>query len=327
MHMLQYMQQCFLHHKVVLCHPNKGSSFRVFFLQSFGNLFLDIIMSNGGDYKAISIIFTLFYVGLYLLLVIIISVYCWVKLEDEIIYQLLKLTKEYKKIARKKDINDGKSIASHMSTEIEMNKITSNTGQESPVISVNSDNKSEIMSQFDVDIFIQKLGKETFIKPIPDVYYYSVMNKIDDMELKFDNDYNDEMVYDIEGDNTMGLLLDMNSPSKQLINIANIAMQPSNLSVKTDEVRKESISVNRSEYIGNDLDRDKAKEFGKQLSCKLKFGYWVWISWNMSSIYGLLIIHIWDLGTDIGVIFQWYILLYKHRKYRNVIYWCLCVYI
>ena len=38
----------------------------------------------------------------------------------------------------------------------------------------------------------------------------------------------------------------------------------------------------------------------------VKFFYWVWVTWNMSAIYGLLIIHIWDIGTDIAVMIKWY---------------------
>ena len=41
-----------------------------------------------------------------------------------------------------------------------------------------------------------------------------------------------------------------------------------------------------------------------ELSCGTRFGYWLWITYNMSGIYGLLLVHIWDMTTDAAVILK-----------------------
>ena len=47
-------------------------------------------------------------------------------------------------------------------------------------------------------------------------------------------------------------------------------------------------------------------EADEQIAFSVKCFYWGLVTWNMSAIYGLLIIHIWDIGTDIAVMVKWY---------------------
>eukprot|EP01084_Bolivina_argentea_P140464 246920_1 len=61
------------------------------------------------------------------------------------------------------------------------------------------------------------------------------------------------------------------------------------------------IGIKNKDKKSDNKDR-KERPFG----LGVKFFYWVWVTWNMSAIYGLLIIHIWDIGTDIAVMIKWY---------------------
>lgn len=209
---------------------------------------------------------TIVYGSSYFLIVLYLSVYCWIRLEKELILSISKITIDYKKIA-----STATSKALPHVTPIVRSPSDSPIGYpvfESYQFSFQQTANNHIQEHMRTNalsIGNSKLSQSdlatahsTFLRPIPDRYYEKFIKPFD----IFADEENDQ--------------------------IASNNIQQSNHSI---------ISIPNT-------PRTQMKD--EKIALSVKFFYWVWVTWNMSSIYGLLIIHIWDIGTDLAIMVKWY---------------------
>ena len=136
-------------------------------------------------------IFTIVYGSAYLIIVLYLSIYCWLKLEDELIFIIQKITVEYKKIASAVNVTDNDK-KSKQQNSMEYNPTTPATPSyqfsfqsvsASPIISqriakhLNASSYNSSIGSFNGSMM--SWNPNSFLRPIPDMYYEKFIKPFD----------------------------------------------------------------------------------------------------------------------------------------------------
>eukprot|EP01084_Bolivina_argentea_P157718 274817_1 len=221
-------------------------------------------------------IFTIVYGSSYLIIVLYLSIYCWIKLEDELIFIIQKITIEYKKIASATVLHDSPINGNISPSGSPRYPNIQFSGSHTNVI---SQHLQKHLNNTSADYGSLSFGAGSvvhgsFLRPIPDSYYEKFIKPFD---IYLEDDENNENKQD---------------ENKQL-------------AIDTGQQDMDTLSLSEI----NSTRKRQRKETGnnqQKIGLAVKFFYWVWVTWNMSAIYGSLIIHIWDMATDIAVMIKWY---------------------
>ena len=124
-------------------------------------------------------IFTIVYGSAYLIIVIYLSIYCWIKLEEELIFTIQRITVEYKKIASA--INSPSIDIGNNSNSLSIGYHPTHSPTPSYQFSFQSTNSPLIAQRIQKHLSTcsynssfggsMVMSHGSFLKPIPDVYY------------------------------------------------------------------------------------------------------------------------------------------------------------